>query len=180
MQTISMGSVQWERLRILDVSWCSELQALPSMETLEYLEEFYAYGCVKLKRIWGLEQWEKLRILNANGCSGLEALPSMERLILEEFYHIWMCEVEEHKLLEHFIMLEFPTFIDPNPFSKIIYFTNRKRRGRNDFTTFPNSFPTPIKTPNLQNHAFPIFINSFDHTKLFFMLCNMTQKGIVF
>ena len=69
------------------------------METLESLEEFYASGCVKLKRIRGLEQWAKLRILNVNGCSGLEALPSMERLILEEFYRIWMCQVEKHKLV---------------------------------------------------------------------------------
>jgi hypothetical protein len=49
------------KLRSLDVSGCSELEELPSMETLVSLEELRADGCVKLKSIRGLAQATKLR-----------------------------------------------------------------------------------------------------------------------
>jgi hypothetical protein len=43
------GLAQLTKLRLLDVSGCSELEELPSMESLTSLQELWAGGCVKLK-----------------------------------------------------------------------------------------------------------------------------------
>jgi len=43
------------KVKTLDISWCIELEELPSIETLVSLEKFRAFNCVKLKSIQGLE-----------------------------------------------------------------------------------------------------------------------------
>jgi hypothetical protein len=74
-----LGLAQLTKLHRLDVSGCSELKELPSMETLVCLEELRAGRCVKLKCIRGLEQGTKLQRLDVGGCSELDELPRMVR-----------------------------------------------------------------------------------------------------
>jgi Leucine-rich repeat (LRR) protein len=77
------------KLQNLDISWCEEVEELPSIETLVSLEELQVSECVKLKSIRGLEQLTKLRKLDISSCSELEDLPSVEHLrSLEE---LWAC-----------------------------------------------------------------------------------------
>jgi Leucine-rich repeat (LRR) protein len=67
-------------LQILDISQCTELEELPSIETLLSLGELYACGCVKLKSIRGFAQLEKLGVLDVSECSELEELQGVEHL----------------------------------------------------------------------------------------------------
>ena len=57
------GLFSLAKLRKLDVRRFREVEYLPSIEKLVYLEELWAYGCVKLKSIRGLEHATKLRLL---------------------------------------------------------------------------------------------------------------------
>lgn len=66
------------KLKFLDVSGCYELEELPNMETLVSLEYLWAEGCVKVKRIRGLEHLTKLKRLRlptpVGGCTELQEL----------------------------------------------------------------------------------------------------------
>jgi Leucine-rich repeat (LRR) protein len=67
-------------LRQLDISGCKEVEELPSLETLESLEEFRASECVKLKSIRGLAQLTKLRMLDLKESNDIEERPGVEKL----------------------------------------------------------------------------------------------------
>lgn len=68
------------KLQMLDISQCTELEELPSIETLVSLGSLDACGCVKLKIIRGFAQLEKLRVLDVSECSELEELQGVKHL----------------------------------------------------------------------------------------------------
>eukprot|EP00253_Pinus_taeda_P018405 PITA_18405 len=78
------GLERAKKLRLLDVSLCSQLEELPSMKTLVSLEQLWANGCKKLKGIRASAQVTKLRILDVRECSELEELPSLETWVALE------------------------------------------------------------------------------------------------
>jgi hypothetical protein len=59
------GSAQATKLRSVTVFGCSELEELPSMESLVSLEHLPADGCVKLKNIRG---WRRQQSLDPDHC----------------------------------------------------------------------------------------------------------------
>lgn len=67
-------------LRQLDISGSKELEELPSLETLESLEELRASECAKLKSIRGLAQLTKLRILDVKEYNDIEEIQGVEKL----------------------------------------------------------------------------------------------------
>lgn len=69
------------KLQILNISWCQEVEELPSFETLVSLEELQVSECVNLKSIQGLEQLTQLIKLDVSGCSELEELRGVGHLI---------------------------------------------------------------------------------------------------
>ena len=76
------GLEQFAKLRVLYVRKCYELEELPNMEALISMEEFYGYGCVKLKSIKsirGLWQLTSLRVLNVGRCLELEEVEDVEQ-----------------------------------------------------------------------------------------------------
>eukprot|EP00253_Pinus_taeda_P034369 PITA_34369 len=66
-------------LQSLEISYCTMLEELPSMQTLLSLEKLTTTGCSKLKRLHGLAQLTKLQHLDVSGCSELEELPGIEQ-----------------------------------------------------------------------------------------------------
>eukprot|EP00253_Pinus_taeda_P027154 PITA_27154 len=78
---IYLEELRATKLRYLCVSNCSELEELPSLETLVSLEGLWANGCKKLKGIQASAQVTKLTILSVRECSELEELPSLETLV---------------------------------------------------------------------------------------------------
>jgi Leucine-rich repeat (LRR) protein len=65
-------------LQTLDIQYCTQLEELPSLETLVSLEKLEISACRKLKRIHGLGQLTKLQNLHFEDCSELEELPGVE------------------------------------------------------------------------------------------------------
>ena len=82
------GFAHCTKLHVLYLDGWPELENLPRMETLAYLEDFRSAHCVKLKRIHGLAHCTKLRVSYVDGCSMLEELPSMETLAYLEYFHL--------------------------------------------------------------------------------------------
>jgi hypothetical protein len=70
------------KVQTLDISWCIELEELPSIETLVSLRVVQVVECVKLKSIRGLGQLTKLQILCVSVCSELEELEGIQDCML--------------------------------------------------------------------------------------------------
>lgn len=79
------------KLQMLDISQCTELEELPSIETLVSLGALDACGCVKLKSIRGFAQLEKLQVLDISKCSELEELQGVEHLGSLEMFNATKC-----------------------------------------------------------------------------------------
>lgn len=79
------------KLQMLDISMCSEVEELPSIETLVSLEQLRACLCVKLKSIQGLAQLKMLRLLDVRWCSELEELPGVEYCVSLEILNVDGC-----------------------------------------------------------------------------------------
>lgn len=79
------------KLEMLDISQCTELEELPSVETLLSLLVLDACGCVKLKSMRGFAQLKKLRVLDVSECSELEELQGVEHLGSLEMFKATKC-----------------------------------------------------------------------------------------
>lgn len=76
------------KLQELNINNCKEVEELPSLERLIFLEKFVALGCSKLRRIQGLELLIKLRLLDVEGCDVLEEMAGIEELKLLGKIHV--------------------------------------------------------------------------------------------
>lgn len=79
------------KLEMLDISQCTELEELPSVETLLSLLVLDACGCVKLKSMRGFAQLKKLRVLDVSESSELEELQGVEHLGSLEMFKATKC-----------------------------------------------------------------------------------------
>lgn len=68
------------------VCGCSELEELPSMETLVSLEKLLAEGCVKLKTIMVKELGQVTKLRSSIVCGSFE----LEVLQVWIFNHLWV------------------------------------------------------------------------------------------
>eukprot|EP00253_Pinus_taeda_P020269 PITA_20269 len=78
------------RLQTLDISGCTELEELPSIEKLVSLSILDANRCVKLKGIRGLGQLTKFQNLVVKGCSELQELEGIQHCV-----SLWKLDVKE-------------------------------------------------------------------------------------
>ncbi|KAK3435798.1 hypothetical protein EUGRSUZ_C00513 [Eucalyptus grandis] len=86
------SSIKMERLKVLNLSWCSKLKSNPNLSAFENLESLTLKGCANLKEIDPSIQYAKrLLLLNLSGCRSLKMLPEqlgelehLEELVLDD------------------------------------------------------------------------------------------------
>ena len=84
------------QLTSLNLSGCSGLTALPSMEMLTQLTSLNLSGCSGLTALPDMEMLTQLTSLNLSGCSGLTALPGMEMLTQLTYLNLSGCRNLAH------------------------------------------------------------------------------------
>ncbi|KAK3435881.1 hypothetical protein EUGRSUZ_C00318 [Eucalyptus grandis] len=88
----SFEATNMERLKVLNLSWCSKLKSNPNLSAFENLELLILKGCANLKEIDPSIQYAKrLLILNLSYCESLEMLPeqlgeleNLEELVVDD------------------------------------------------------------------------------------------------
>nr|GLL17328.1 probable disease resistance protein At4g27220 isoform X2 [Ipomoea trifida] len=79
------------QLRVLDLSYNSELKCLPnSISNLENLCGLFLQGCRHISCLPAMKKMKKLRVLNIEDCKGIRELPQdMECLVSLQYLYMW-------------------------------------------------------------------------------------------
>ncbi|KAK3435865.1 hypothetical protein EUGRSUZ_C00297 [Eucalyptus grandis] len=91
------SSIKMERLKVLNLSWCSKLKSNPNLSAFKNLEWPILKGCANLKEIDPSIQYAKrLLLLNLSGCGSLKMLPEQ----LGELEHLEELVVDNTQIKE--------------------------------------------------------------------------------